>query len=145
MDGFLVALWILRLAFLGAVFLFLYGVLRALVRDLRRAEREQRSEVGRLVVVGSDGGGPDPGSVFPLDVVTTIGRAASNSVVVDDEFASSEHARLTFRGRSWHLDDLGSTNGTFVRGERVEGPVALAFGDEFTVGRTRLRLERARR
>ena len=145
MDGFLLALWILRLAFLAAVFLFLYGVLRALVRDLRRAEREQRSELGRLVVVASDDGTPPPGAVFPLDVVTTIGRAASNAVVVDDQFASNEHAMLTFRGRSWHLEDLGSTNGTYVQGERIEAPVALVFGDEFTIGRTRLRLERGRR
>lgn len=145
MDGFLIALWILRLAFLAAVFLFLYGVLRALVRDLRRAEREQRSELGRLVVVASDGDAPAPGAVFPLDVVTTIGRAASSTVVLDDQFASNEHARLTFRGRSWHLEDLGSTNGTFVHGERIEGPVALVFGDEFSVGRTRVRLERGRR
>ena len=145
MDGFLIALWILRLAFLAAVFLFLYGVLRALVRDLRRAEREQRSELGRLVVVAADGDAPAPGAVFPLDVITTIGRAASSTVVLDDQFASNEHARLTFRGRSWHLEDLGSTNGTFVQGERLDGPVALVFGDEFTVGRTRLRLERGRR
>jgi len=144
-DGFLIALWILRLAFLAAVFLFLYGVLRALVRDLRRAEREQRSELGRLVVVAADGDAPAPGAVFPLDVITTIGRAASSTVVLDDQFASNEHARLTFRGRSWHLEDLGSTNGTFVQGERLDGPVALVFGDEFTVGRTRLRLERGRR
>jgi len=144
MDGFFVALWILRLAFLAVLFVFLYGVARVLVRDLRRAEREQRSELGRLVVVASEGDSPRPGAVFPLDVVTTIGRAASNTVVVDDQFASSEHAMLTFRGRAWYLEDLGSTNGTHVQGERIEAPVAIGFGDEFTVGRARLRLERAR-
>ena len=144
MDGFFIALWILRLAFLGALFLFLYWVARVLMRDLRRAEREQRSELGRLVVVASEGDSPRPGAVFPLDVVTTVGRAASNTVVVDDEFASSEHAMLTFRGRAWYLEDLGSTNGTYVQGERIEAPVAIGFGDEFTVGRARLRLERAR-
>jgi len=144
MDGFFVALWILRLAFLAVLFVFLYGVARVLVRDLRRAEREQRSELGRLVVVASEGDSPRPGAVFPLDVVTTIGRAASNTVVVDDQFTSSEHAMLTFRGRAWYLEDLGSTNGTHVQGERIEAPVAIGFGDEFTVGRARLRLERAR-
>lgn len=144
MDGFFIALWILRLAFLAALFLFLYAVARTLLRDLRRAEREQRSEVGRLVVVAADGDAPRPGAVFPLDVVTTIGRAASSTVVVDDDFASNEHAMLTFRGRAWYLEDLGSTNGTYVRGERIETPVALRFGDEFTVGRVRMRLERGR-
>ena len=144
MDGFLVALWILRIAFLVALFLFLYGVARVLVRDLRRAERDQRTELGRLVVVASEGDSPRRGAVFPLDVVTTIGRAASSTVVVDDQFTSNEHAMLTFRGRAWYLEDLGSTNGTYVQGERIEAPVAISFGDEFTVGRARLRLERGR-
>ena len=144
MDGFFVALWILRLSFLALLFLFLYAVARVLVRDLRRAEREQRSELGRLVVVAAQGEAPRPGAVFPLDVVTTIGRAASNTVVVDDQFASNEHAMLTFRGRAWYLEDLGSTNGTYVQGERIEEPVAIGFGDEFSVGRARLRLERGR-
>lgn len=144
MDGFFIALWIIRLAFLATLFLFLYAVLRALVRDLSRAERERRTELGRLVVVAAEGELPRVGAVFPLDVVTTIGRAASNSVVVDDEFASTEHAVLTFRGRAWYLEDLGSTNGTYVHGERIGAPVALGFGDEFTVGRVRMRLERGR-
>jgi hypothetical protein len=143
-DGFYLALWLLRLAFLAMLFVFLYGVTRALVRDLRGAEQAQRSELGRLVVVTSEGDTPRPGAVFSLDVVTTLGRAASNTVVVDDQFASTEHARLTFRGRSWYLEDLGSTNGTYVSGERIEAPVALGFGDEFTLGRARFRLERAR-
>lgn len=144
MDGFFLALWVLRLAFLGVLFLFLYGVARALVRDLRRAERERRSELGRLVVVAADGQSPRPGAVFPLDVVTTIGRAASNTVVIDDQFSSMEHAQLTFRGRAWYLEDLGSTNGTYAQGERIAGPVAIRFGEEFIIGRTRLRLERGR-
>lgn len=144
MDGFFLALWILRIAFLGMLFLFLYGVARVLTGDLRRAERERRSELGRLVIVASEGDAPRPGTVFPLDVVTTIGRAASSTVVLDDQFTSSEHAQLTFRGRAWYLEDLGSTNGTYVQGERIAAPVAVRFGDEFTVGRTRVRLERGR-
>lgn len=144
MDGFFIALWIVRLAFLAALFLFLYAVVRILVRDLVSAERERRTELGRLVVVTAEGDSPRPGAVFGLDAVTTLGRAASNSVVVDDEFASSEHAMLTFRGRAWYLEDLGSTNGTYVHGGRIEAPVAIGFGDEFTVGRVRLRLERGR-
>jgi FHA domain len=144
MDGFFLALWVLRVAFLALLFFFLYGVARVLLRDLRRAERDQRTELGRLVVVAAEGAAPPVGAVFPLDVVTRIGRAASNTVVVDDEFASSEHAMLTFRGRAWYLEDLGSTNGTYVQGGRIEAPVAIGFGDEFTVGRARLRLERGR-
>jgi len=55
---------------------------------------------------------------------------------------SATHAMLTFRGRSWFVEDQGSTNGTYVNGHRIDRPVALSFGDEVTVGRVRMRLDR---
>jgi pSer/pThr/pTyr-binding forkhead associated (FHA) protein len=68
----------------------------------------------------------------------------NNAIVVDDQFASAEHAILTFRGRAWYVEDLGSTNGTFVNGSPVEGVMPLGFGDVVQVGQVRLRLERPR-
>jgi len=143
-DGFVVALWLVRLTFLALLYLFLYAVVRVLLRDLRAAAREPGAELGRLVVVESPGD-PPAGSVFALDAVTTIGRDVNNTIVIDDPFASSDHAALTFRGRAWYVEDLGSTNGTFVNGSQVEGIAPLGFGDEIQVGQVRLRLERARR
>ncbi|TMB56924.1 MAG: FHA domain-containing protein [Chloroflexi bacterium] len=48
----------------------------------------------------------------------------------------------TFRGRSWYVEDQGSTNGTYVNGHRIDRAVALSFGDELSIGRVRMRLER---
>ena len=75
---------------------------------------------------------------------TTIGRDVNNAIVIEDMFASAEHAILTFRGRAWYVEDLGSTNGTFVNGAPVEGVAPLGFGDVIQVGQVRLRLERPR-
>ena len=144
MDGFVLALWLLRLTFLALLYLFLYTVVRALLRDLRAAAREPGAELGRLVVVAS-AGDPPAGAVFALDAVTTIGRDVNNTVVVDDPFTSADHAALTFRGRAWYIEDLGSTNGTFVNGSPVEGVAPLGFGDELQVGQARFRIDRARR
>jgi FHA domain len=143
-DGIVVTLWLLRLAFLALLYLFLFVVVRILVRDLRAAARQSSAELGRLVVVGSPSGEPPEGAVFVLDAVTTLGRDVNNTVVVDDAFASTEHAVLTFRGRTWYLEDLDSTNGSFVNGGRVEGVAPVAFGDELQVGQVRMRLERSR-
>jgi pSer/pThr/pTyr-binding forkhead associated (FHA) protein len=145
MDGFMVTIWIVRLLFLALLYLFLFGIARTLLRDLRAAARESTTELGRLVVVASPAGEPTAGSTLSLDAITTLGRDVNNSVVVDDQFVSSEHAVLTFRGRTWYVEDLESTNGTFVNGARVEGVAPIGYGDELQLGQVRLRLDRPRR
>lgn len=144
MDPTLLAIWVVRLLFLGLLYLFLWAVVRVLLRDLRAAAREPVREIGRLVVLESPSGEPVTGSAFRLDAVTTLGRDVNNAIVLEDEFVSASHAALTYRGRAWYLEDFVSTNGTFINGHRVEGVVAVAFGDELQLGQIRLRLERPR-
>jgi FHA domain-containing protein len=144
-DGFFLTLWIIRFLFLGLLYVFLFFVARALLRDLRSAARELSVELGRLVVLGSPSGDPAIGAVFPLDAVTTLGRDVNNNVVVEDPFASADHAVLTFRGRAWYVEDRESTNGTFVNGSRVAGVSPLGFGDVLQIGQARFRLDRSRK
>ena len=145
MDGAVLAIWLLRLTFLGLLYVFLWAVVRVLLRDLRAAAREPGAEIGRLVVLASPSGEPVVGAAFSLDAVTTLGRDVNATIVLDDEFVSGRHAALTYRGRAWYVEDLGSTNGTFVNGSAVDGTAAVGFGDELQLGNVRLRLERARR
>jgi FHA domain len=144
MDAAVLAIWVLRLMFLAVLYAFLWMVVRTLVRDLRSAAREPTRELGRLVVVASASGEPAVGATFALDAITSLGRDVNNSIVIDDDFVSATHAALTYRGRAWYVEDLGSTNGTFVNGSQIDGLAPLAFGDEVQVGQARLRLERAR-
>jgi hypothetical protein len=144
MDPFLLTVWIVRLLFLGLLYLVLVRIARALLGDLRAAAREPGAELGRLVVVASPSGEPPEGTSLALDAIATIGRDVNNAIVVEDQFVSAEHAILTFRGRAWYVEDLGSTNGTFVNGSPVEGVAPLGFGDVVQVGQVRLRLERPR-
>jgi len=145
MDGFTVTIWVVRILFLVLLYLFLFGIARALLRDLRAASREPTVELGRLVVIDSPAGEPAAGSSLPLDAITTLGRDVNNGIVVDDQFVSAEHAVLTFRGRTWYIEDLSSTNGTFVNGSPVDGVAPLGYGDELQLGQVRLRLDRVRR
>jgi hypothetical protein len=145
MDGFVLTIWVVRILFLALLYLFLYGIARTLLRDLGAAAREPTTELGRLIVVESPTGEPPAGTTLSLDAITTLGRDVNNAIVVDDQFASSQHAVLTFRGRTWYVEDLKSTNGTFVNGVPVEGVAPLGYGDEFQVGQVRFRLERPRR
>ncbi len=143
MDGFLLVLWAVRILFLALIYLFLARVIRALLRDVRAAAREPDARPGRLVILASPSGEPPAGHSFALDVVTPIGRDVNNAIVVEDPFASADHAVLTFRGRSWYLEDLGSTNGTYINGRPVAGVAPIGFGDELQIGEVRMRLERS--
>ena len=144
MDPFLLTVWVVRLLFLALLYFFLFRIARALVGDLRSAAREPGTELGRLVVVASPAGEPAEGASLALDAIATIGRDVNNAIVVDDQFASAEHAILTFRGRAWYIEDLESTNGTFVNGAAVDGVAPLGYGDVIQIGQVRLRLERPR-
>ena len=89
-------------------------------------------------------GRPEPGTSIPLDAVNSLGRDVNNSIVLDDSFVSADHALLTFRGRAWYVEDRGSTNGTWLNGQKVGGLLPLGYGDEVQIGQVRLRLERER-
>jgi FHA domain len=144
MDAAVIAIWVLRLLFLAMLYWFLWTVVRTLIRDLRAAAREPTAELGRLAVVASPSGEPPAGASFALDAITSLGRDVNNSIVIEDDFVSATHAALTYRGRAWYVEDLGSTNGTFVNGSQVDGLAPIAFGDEIQIGQVRLRLDRAR-
>ncbi len=66
----------------------------------------------------------------------------NNTLVVDDPEVASQHGLLTFRGRSWYLEDRGGGAPMRVNGEPVDGGATVRFGDEISLGRVRLRLER---
>jgi pSer/pThr/pTyr-binding forkhead associated (FHA) protein len=137
-------LLVLQLAFLGIVYLILLSFARSLMRDLRSAEQAQvasQSGIGRLAVLESPEDEPPAGRAIALGPINSIGRNLNNTIFVEDDFVSANHAMLTFRGRSWFIEDQGSTNGTYVNGHRIDRPVALSFGDELTIGRVRMRLE----
>jgi pSer/pThr/pTyr-binding forkhead associated (FHA) protein len=144
-DILRILLLALQLGFVALLYLVLLRFAGSLLKDLRSAEQQQiasRSGIGRLAVLESPEDEPPSGSTIALGPINSIGRNVNNSIFVEDDFVSATHAMLTFRGRSWFVEDQGSTNGTYVNGHRIDRPVALSFGDELTIGRVRMRLDR---
>lgn len=79
--------------------------------------------------------GPTPGAVYNLEgEQLMIGRDSTNEIVINDAEVSRRHARLTFQGGKYVLEDLGSTNGTFVNGQRLAGPRVLKSGEVVSFG-----------
>jgi pSer/pThr/pTyr-binding forkhead associated (FHA) protein len=140
-----VLILVLQLGFVALLYIVLFRFAGSLLRDLRSAEEAQissRSGIGRLSVLESPADEPPSGTTVALGPINSIGRNVNNTIFVEDDFVSANHAMLTFRGRSWFVEDQGSTNGTYVNGHRIDRPVALSFGDELTFGRVRMRLDR---
>lgn len=133
----------LRIAFIGIIYLFIFQVMRVLVRDLRQVAPPEtpaaKARYGKLVIVEPGKSRLSPGTVFTLQPVTSLGRKASNTIVLDDDFVSGEHSLISWRdNRAW-LEDVASTNGTFLNDSEITRPVPIAEGDIVGVGDVRLK------
>lgn len=153
---------LLRLGYLVLLWLFVYSVVRVLRHDLygtRITTRKGSHEAGvgtvtapapaapaqsknrptRLVVSE----GPLRGTTLPLtSSAILIGRAPSCTLVLDDDYSSSRHARIFPSGDQWVLEDLGSTNGTFIGNQRVSAPTPLSPGTQVRIGQSVVELQR---
>jgi hypothetical protein len=151
-------LLLLKVAFLVLLYLFIWRIVRSAARDLRLPQESMilapqqaaaaglipqplAREMGRLVVLTSPA--LDQGDTFTLDShPLTVGRGANNDVPIPtDEYASGRHARFEPRRDGVWLEDIGSTNGTFVNGIRVTRERKLVAGDVVRIGETDLRFE----
>ena len=150
------ALLVLKIAFLVLLYLFIWRIVRSATRDLRLPQESfvlgpdaaaairggtPATVSARLVVVKSPA--LDEGSDLVLDSAPlTVGRGEQNDVELrGDDFASAQHARFEPRRDGVWLSDVGSTNGTFVNGARLEQPRRLAPGDVVRIGATDLRFD----
>jgi hypothetical protein len=146
---------VLKIAFLVLLYLFIWRIVRTASRDLRLPQESfilapsgpgvqpsrRGPRTGRLVVVKS----PDleEGLDYQLNSAQlTIGRGRQNDITIStDEYASARHARFEPRQDGVWVQDLGSTNGTYLNGARLDHPRRLTRGDIVRVGETDLRFE----
>ena len=96
------------------------------------SEADQGPAPGKIVV--NHAAGVKDGSSFEIGNELVIGRSSKCDLRLDDSFASQRHARIFSRGGEAILEDLGSTNGTFLNGTQVVRPEALRPGDQVTIG-----------
>lgn len=146
----------IKISFLALLWLFILFVAQIIRTDMfgrrvpasdlpkmtepkRPSKRKQRNHPTKLVVTQ----GRQTGLEVPLEAVINLGRAADSSINLDDDYASTRHAQLVqVDAETWTVNDLQSTNGTFVNGVRVVTPVPIKMGDVVRIGRTQMRLER---
>jgi pSer/pThr/pTyr-binding forkhead associated (FHA) protein len=138
--GFLALLWLFVLAALRVVRSDLYAAsgLRAIVSGGRRAPRTVRGRTPRQLLVTA---GALAGTRVTLDArPILIGRADDSTLVLDDDYASTRHARISMQGDEWYVEDLGSTNGTYLDRAKVTGPTRVPLGVPVRIGKTVIEL-----
>jgi pSer/pThr/pTyr-binding forkhead associated (FHA) protein len=148
------ALSALKYGLFALLFLFVWRSMRWVVRGLTveqspRAKRRPKARAGgepalppgprSIVVREPDGAKPRTVHVAASMVV---GRAPECDVRIDDTYASQQHARLFGKNGAWYVEDLGSTNGTFVNDQKLAAPAKVQAGDKIRVGTTVLELRR---
>lgn len=162
---------ILKYAFLVLLWVFVWLAVSSLRRDIEvfsprkkaakvhKNRRSAKESIGAVPMVSSSHAPPKPqdaqpsllviidgplaGSSFPLGTLgVSLGRSSSNTVVLDDEFVSAQHARVYFdqSAQSWVLEDLGSTNGTMIGHTRVSNPIVLPARTPVRIGATMFEL-----
>lgn len=152
-------LLVLKLCLLALLYLFFFRVVRAVWAELRplpqipagattppvvaptRKRRKESGDAGRtrqLVV-------REPvelsGKAWALEGEVSIGRAAGCQVTIDDTYASQIHARIFNRDNQWQIEDLGSTNGTWLNRHKVAGPMVIKPGDVVQIGNTVMEMQ----
>lgn len=133
--------FLLRLVVVGVLYLFLVTIFLVTRRELHQLSQPREPVPGRLVLLEAGSTSLPRGHTLPLRRVMTLGRAPGSALVLNDSFVSANHAVLTWRDGQWWLQDLGSTNGTFLNEVPVvEGEVPVAYGDVIGIGRLRLQL-----
>jgi hypothetical protein len=136
-------LLVLRVAMVAVLYLFILQVVLVARRDLRIAVTLPPSStklvIGHLIVIDSGPTALVPGSRLDLLTTLSVGRAPTNTIVLDSTFVSGEHARIFYRDRSLWVEDLKSRNGTFVNDRPVVGTVAVSPNDILRIGDVRFK------
>ena len=140
-----VLILIVRLLFSVFLYVFLGAVFILLWRDVKSAARQPvtlavRERPAQLRVLRGHNDLVE-GAIVKLVPFTTLGRLESNTVIISDPYASSEHALLAWRGGQWWLEDRDSRNGTLLNDIAVEEPLVIGHGDVIGIGQVRLEFE----
>jgi pSer/pThr/pTyr-binding forkhead associated (FHA) protein len=149
-------LQLLKYAFLAILYIFVWRSVRAIYQELRPATprpaprtttapaprsspRKAKKAPRKAVVIEGDS---HRGATFELGNELILGRGPKCQVVLDDSYVSQMHARLFAKGDVYMVEDLGSTNGTYLNRRKVTTPTELRRGDQVKIGKTVLEMRK---
>lgn len=129
---FMLASQVLRYVLIILIYLFLYRVFKIIYMDIKGVRKERQLTKAKLISINGEG-------IFNLFEVTTIGRADDCDIVIENPYISSKHALIRKKGNKFTIQDLNSTNGTFVNGKRIKNITRLKNNDIIVMGDVELK------
>jgi len=150
--AYLAILWIFVLSAISVVRSDMFGARvdstpradRRAVKQARRQakakpSRRPRGEPTHVAIIE----GANAGETISLDLAPLlIGRGSDAAIRLDDDYVSTRHARIAASGEQWFVEDLGSTNGTYIGSSRLTQPTTLQLGTQVRIGKTTLELRK---
>ncbi|MDN5725223.1 MAG: FHA domain-containing protein [Propionibacteriales bacterium] len=104
----------------------------------KKVKRRDRGHPSTFAITN----GPQSGTSASLaDGVVQIGRSADCQIILEDDYVSTRHARVIANDNGFYVEDLGSTNGTYVNGQRITQPTTIGLADAVRIGKTVMKLE----
>ena len=136
-SGFSKLSLIFKIVIIGIIYLIIFFALKIMYKDMKNGDKKQvktKKTFGLEVVDSGMSNMMRRGSVIPINREVTIGRKEDNTVVLHEEYVSGHHARIFLKNNNYILEDLKSTNGTTINGEKIYEKVYISPGDKIEIG-----------
>ena len=130
---------IFTVVFIIILYVIIYYALKIMYKDVKNGGKKRRtsrvnSHYGLEIIKSGNAKGIKEGSFIPIRSDLTIGRKEGNSIVMTDQHVSGNHAKIIVRNNGLFLEDLNSTNGTYLNGSKIKGRSKLSNKDEIRIG-----------
>ena len=127
------------------LYIIIYYSLKIMYKDVNKGSKKtikakSAFTFGLEVIDAGKSENLKPGSIIPIREEITIGRRDNNSIILADPFVSGSHAKAYVKNNEFYLEDINSTNGTFINGNRIVGKIKLKVKDEIRLGSTILKV-----
>jgi hypothetical protein len=143
--GFLAVLWLFVLSAVSVIRSDIFGTKappaprQARSKPAAKSRKPARGVPTKLQVID----GPNAGQSVPLgDAPILLGRGTDAAIRLDDDYVSTRHARFATNGEQWFVEDLGSTNGTYLGSQRITSPIPIGIGIPVRLGKTIVELQK---
>ena len=127
------------IVFIIILYVIIYYALKIMYKDVKNGGRRRRPQrtngsYGLEIINSGEASGLKEGSIIPIRSDISIGRKEGNSIVMADQHVSGKHAQILVRNNGLFLEDLNSTNGTYLNGRKLKGRAKLSNKDEIRIG-----------